>query len=49
MPRPIKWKRLWAPSQREAKLIKEISETLSEFLETCKNAEGDFVLLYQGA
>lgn len=36
-------------SQREAKLIKEITETLPQFVEACKNAEADFVLLHQDA
>jgi hypothetical protein len=36
-------------SQREAQLIKEITEALPEFVEACKNTETDFVLLHQDA
>jgi hypothetical protein len=36
-------------SQREAELIKEITEALPEFVEACKKPKADFVLLHQDA
>jgi hypothetical protein len=36
-------------SQREAQLIREITEALPEFVEACKDAKADFVLLHQDA